>query len=101
MIRNRYFQKEKHESYRVKMIDSRGKTGSTIQGWWIVEPPNGICTCAEPKDLTVNGWCQSVACSMICWPFFWSPCILSCNYDAYQTPVFDDPNLEEEEYETL
>jgi hypothetical protein len=87
-MRDKIFEKKRREGTQIKIIETR--CGDTISGWWITPSPKGIVTNPDPQNLSSRGWCQVFCCFMFCFPCTLSPCFLSCNYDAYQTPVYQD-----------
>jgi hypothetical protein len=89
MKRLRYSSK-RHPYYKTYNYNNQQK----IKGWWIKEPPENCFTIPEPTNLADRGWIQVFCCFLFCSPCCCFPCFLSCNYNGYQFPDYDD-NLNE------
>ena len=83
------FSKTKHPTYPIRIHDLPTSENAKIIGWMIKESPGGIFTAAQPQHLSYFGWIQVLCCSLVALPLSCVPCCLSCNYSAYQTPIFE------------
>jgi hypothetical protein len=73
--------------YYITYGDDKSKK---LKGWWVRDPPSGFFTNSDPINLSNRGWIQVFCCILFCWPCSCVPCFLSCNYDGYQFPDYDD-----------
>ena len=76
----------RHPSYKIYGYDGK----KNIKGWWLRDPPDGCFTRSDPINFSDRGWIQVFCCLLFCWPCTCLPCFLSCNYDGYQFPDYDE-----------